>query len=255
MDISIIIPAKNEEENLRFLLEDIKNQEWHIKNRKLTYEIIVADANSTDNTRKIAKEYGAKVTKGGLPGVGRNRGALNAKGKIFFMLDADIRIKNKKLFIKSYKEFKRKKLDCAVGRVKPLTKGVKSIWKKGAIRVIYGGSAFLFKLAQKTKHPKGWGAFMIFKSKSFFGVDGFDEKIYFGEDSAMIKKLVEKKFKLGCLSPGLFIETSPRKQLKQGLFKFVWSTFLIDLYKGSKGEITSKKLYHKLTNIEDYFEK
>ena len=52
MKISIIIPTYNEEEYLPKLLESIKSQDF------TDYEIIVADAQSDDNTREIAKENG-----------------------------------------------------------------------------------------------------------------------------------------------------------------------------------------------------
>ena len=46
MKISIIIPAYNEEETLPSLLKSIKTQNFK------DYEIIIADANSTDKTRE-----------------------------------------------------------------------------------------------------------------------------------------------------------------------------------------------------------
>ena len=55
MILSIIIPTYNEEEYLPVLLESIKQQDFS------DYEIIVADADSKDNTVKIAEEYGCIV--------------------------------------------------------------------------------------------------------------------------------------------------------------------------------------------------
>ena len=69
MIFSIIIPTYNEEEYLPVLLDSIKEQDFD------DYEIIVADANSTDKTVEIAKDYGCIVVEGGLPAVGRNNGA------------------------------------------------------------------------------------------------------------------------------------------------------------------------------------
>ncbi|MEN6592532.1 MAG: glycosyltransferase family A protein, partial [Methanobacterium sp.] len=59
MKISIIIPTYNEEEYLPYLLESIKRQDF------TDYEVIVADAHSTDKTREIAKSFGAKIVDGG----------------------------------------------------------------------------------------------------------------------------------------------------------------------------------------------
>ena len=66
----------DEEEYLPVLLDSIKEQSFK------DYEIIVADANSTDRTREIAEEYGCTVVDGGMPAVGRNRGPEVAKGEI-----------------------------------------------------------------------------------------------------------------------------------------------------------------------------
>jgi peptidoglycan/xylan/chitin deacetylase (PgdA/CDA1 family) len=54
--ISIVIPALNEERLLPDCLESLRNQDYEGE-----YEVIVADNGSTDNTAKIAREFGAKV--------------------------------------------------------------------------------------------------------------------------------------------------------------------------------------------------
>lgn len=53
LDITIAIPAKNEERNLPGCLEAI--------GKDLAKEIVVIDSGSTDRTKEIAMEYGAKV--------------------------------------------------------------------------------------------------------------------------------------------------------------------------------------------------
>lgn len=50
--ISLIVLTKNEAENLRFCLDSVKD---------LASEIIVVDSGSTDDTLKIASEYGARI--------------------------------------------------------------------------------------------------------------------------------------------------------------------------------------------------
>lgn len=52
VDITVIIPTKNEERNLAFCLEPLKG--WARK-------IVVVDSNSTDNTHSIAGRYNADV--------------------------------------------------------------------------------------------------------------------------------------------------------------------------------------------------
>ena len=84
MKVSIIIPALNEEKNIALLLESIKARKFD------GYEVILADAHSTDRTREVAEEYGCRVVDGGRPAVGRNAGAAVADGEYLFFLDADV---------------------------------------------------------------------------------------------------------------------------------------------------------------------
>lgn len=83
--ISIIIPARNEEDNLGNLLESIERNSYE------DYEIIVVDGNSKDRTKEIAREHGAEVIEG--PGSGlaaaQNLGWKNAEGEIIWFIDAD----------------------------------------------------------------------------------------------------------------------------------------------------------------------
>lgn len=82
--LSIIIPARNEEYNLRFLLDSLQSQ-------TLTpYEIIVVDDFSEDRTKEIAESYGVKViANSSLPEgwTGKSwavwNGYLQASGDIF----------------------------------------------------------------------------------------------------------------------------------------------------------------------------
>jgi glycosyltransferase involved in cell wall biosynthesis len=74
MKLSIIIPTKNEEQNLPVLLAALRAQTL-FQRLPQEIEIIVADAHSTDATRALAIQAGARVVDGGMPGPGRNRGA------------------------------------------------------------------------------------------------------------------------------------------------------------------------------------
>jgi glycosyltransferase involved in cell wall biosynthesis len=51
--------------------------------------VIVADANSDDETVRLAEESGCRVIPGGQPAVGRNNGAEAARAKSLLFIDAD----------------------------------------------------------------------------------------------------------------------------------------------------------------------
>lgn len=92
-NISVIIPARNEERNLGALLASIRNQ------GAAPREIMVVDDDSTDHTAAIAAENGARVVRPPpLPG-GWNgkpwacqKGAEQAFGDWLLFLDADTRL-------------------------------------------------------------------------------------------------------------------------------------------------------------------
>ncbi len=85
--ISIIIPTKNEERNIRLCLDSIKKQTFP----QNEIEIIVVDNHSTDATKKIAREYTQNIfTKGPERSAQRNLGAKKCHGKYYMYLDADM---------------------------------------------------------------------------------------------------------------------------------------------------------------------
>lgn len=85
--ISIIIPARNESEQLPKLLSYLRSSPgW-----ENIAEIIISDGKSTDETVKIADEYSAKVVYNERAGRGiqMNQGARYACGNILYFLHAD----------------------------------------------------------------------------------------------------------------------------------------------------------------------
>jgi len=91
--VSIIIPARNEEKNLKLLLEDLKTQS--IK----PLEIICVNDDSSDGTAQVAEAYGATLVNlrdkpEGWTGKtwACQNGADIAKGALLLFLDADVRL-------------------------------------------------------------------------------------------------------------------------------------------------------------------
>jgi glycosyltransferase involved in cell wall biosynthesis len=88
IEISIIIPTRNEEDMIGNCLDAIKKSNF--PQDKL--EIILVDAYSEDKTRTIAESFSAKFylePKPCSPGGARNFGAQKSKGNILIFLDAD----------------------------------------------------------------------------------------------------------------------------------------------------------------------
>ena len=91
--IDIIIPCLNESKYLPKTLAALKSL---AKGSKLQANVIVVDNGSTDNSRKIAKDFGIKVMmhEGVSIGKLRNIGAYSSSGDFLIFLDADIEITN-----------------------------------------------------------------------------------------------------------------------------------------------------------------
>jgi glycosyltransferase involved in cell wall biosynthesis len=172
--ISIIIPTLNEEENLNNLLLDIKSQTYK------DYEIIVADAQSTDGTCTIAEENGCTLVDGGMPAKGRNMGAYIAKGDILLFLDADIRIPSHFLHT-SLDEFEQRSLDVAICKMRFTSD--KIIYRAFA-RVYNAVLSFL-----QYVDPNGSGGNgIIIRKELHEKIKGFNESIRFGEDGEYIRR-------------------------------------------------------------------
>lgn len=85
--VSVVIPTLNSRDVLKKCLNSIKNQNYPNE----SIEIIISDGGSTDNTIKIAKEYGALVTENKLKTgeAGKAVGIKNASGDFIALIDSD----------------------------------------------------------------------------------------------------------------------------------------------------------------------
>ena len=171
--ISIIIPVWNEAKFLPRILECLKAQTYK------HYEIIVADANSTDGTPKIAKKYGCKVVKGGMPGVGRNNGAKAAKGSLLLFLDADCTVE--KDFLKeAADEFEKRSLDVCGMYLTPDSKSLRN-W-------FYLGLFNFWTWMTQLFYPNAAASGIICKKSLHDKVKGFDETIVASQKLGLLKK-------------------------------------------------------------------
>ncbi len=87
MELSVILPCRNEEQGLDFCIKEIKKV---IKENNIDAEIIVSDS-SIDKSPEIAKKNNVVLVKHDQVGYGRAyiEGFKRAKGKYIFMADAD----------------------------------------------------------------------------------------------------------------------------------------------------------------------
>jgi dolichol-phosphate mannosyltransferase len=86
--LSLVLPALNEGENLDRVLPELKKA---LVALGPTYEIIVVDGGSSDNTQEIVRKHGARLASQKLPGFGGayRAGFEQARGEYIITLDAD----------------------------------------------------------------------------------------------------------------------------------------------------------------------
>lgn len=229
--LSIIIPTLNEEKYLPLLLESIKKQDF------FDYELIVADAGSSDRTVEIAKKYNCRVVPGGLLPRGRNEGARVSKGEILLFLDADLVLVQPDFLRNALNKFKKRNLGAAgfplslVGG-KKIDKTAFYIWNK---------------LAELTQNflPHAAGAIMVKKS-IHQSVGEFDEDIIFVEDHPYVRA-AGKISKFGFIKDKT-VFTSSRRFEKDGRLNVYAKYVLAGLYLIFCGPVRSNIFNYKFNH-------
>ena len=226
--LSIIIPALNEELWLPCLLESIRNQNYE------DYEIIVADAGSSDSSKSIARRYGCRLTKGGLPGVGRNNGAKIAGGDYLLFLDADV-VLPEKFLSEIMHEFIENGIDVATCFIQPLTERKIDF----ALHKIIN---YYMRITQKI-YPHAPGFCILSKKIIHEKIKGFNRELKLAEDHDYVKRAAKiGRFKI--LSSQK-IPVSVRRLDKDGRFNLSIKYSLAELHRIIKGEITSEIFNYK----------
>lgn len=221
-EVSVVIPSYNEGTYIDRLLSALTKQE------KVSFEVIVSDAESKDETPKVIESFKDKLDiklitsppKG--PADGRNRGAKAAGGEWLLFLDADVVIKNP-LFISEL-----------------LRKTVEKGWKtsSGQLKVLPG--SFLGKIGHSqgylnimshTKHPIMQGYCILTNRAVFEANNGFNEKIQYGEDNDYATRAAPNGF--GFVK-GVYYFVDPRRYEQEG-FSLLFKNIKHEIYRLTHG--------------------
>ena len=227
--LSIIIPTLNEEKYLPLLLESIKRQDFK------DYEIVIADAGSKDKTIEIAKKYGCKITKGGLPAEGKNRGAGAAKGEFLLFLDADTVLPPQ--FLKNaISEFQKRKLD--IGSFRLLSYEDNKLFQLG----LYLFYNFPIVLLEKILPHAATG--ILVKKKIFEKVKGFDTTVKLAEDHHLARRIKKIGGSCGIIRSAVLF-TSDRRFREDGLLRTSLKYLFCELYMIFRGPVRSDIFEYK----------
>jgi len=226
--LSIIIPTLNEQNYLPYLLASLSRQTFQ------DFEVIVADADSKDRTREIAKNFGCRIIKGGLPGSGRNNGAKAAKNEWLLFLDADV-ILPPYFLERAMKEIKKRNLKAASCNIKPLSDKKIDKFLHNTVNLYFKGTERFWP------HAPG---FCIFVKKEIHQkINGFDEKIKLAEDHDYIMRA--SKIAPFRYLKSVKIPVSVRRLEKDGRFKIALKYALAEAHLIFLGPITSNIFNYK----------
>jgi biofilm PGA synthesis N-glycosyltransferase PgaC len=186
--LTIVIPCKNEENYIGHLLHQLSQQVDFGDTR-----IIVADADSTDNTRAIVREYQDKlnieIIQGGNVSVGRNNGAKLVTTKYILFLDADVRFFSNTALVDTLDTIRENDLDLMTLKLKNYGTDWRATFFFWAFNIINR------IMARKT--PFAIGAFFLVNRTAFEYFGGFPNKYETSEDYILSKKFDARFFKIG----------------------------------------------------------
>jgi glycosyltransferase involved in cell wall biosynthesis len=210
-ELTIVIPAKNEAKLIPQLLTSLTSQDY---SKMSSTRVLVADANSTDGTPEIVMSFRDRlnvgVIRGGMPSVGRNRGAAQADTPYVLFLDADIELADRSLIRHCMERAQAKQLHCLTTNI--LCKGGSCVDK-----LFYAGNDF-FQYLSYLHRPFATGMFMLFDRTKFCELGGFNEQILFAEDYRLSQQVERKRFAI--VRGGVY--TTNRRFKRMGHLKVGW---------------------------------
>jgi glycosyltransferase involved in cell wall biosynthesis len=208
--LSIVIPCKNEEKQIRSTLKALENQTIDMS----VVPIYIADAGSTDSTLEVIQNFiekgklKVKVVEGGYPPTGRNKGASYCRSEYILFLDADIEMGEDTSIEKSINLAIEKDLDLVATYIKCKDGNQYDafFWEK-----IH---AFTYKYPYIVG-PYAAGMFILIRKSKFYELGGFNEEMVLGDDWELTHKIRREKFGIA----NTFIWTTNRRFMKQGYLK------------------------------------
>jgi glycosyltransferase involved in cell wall biosynthesis len=227
MKLSVIIPCYNAADTIGEQLEALSYQQWNE-----TWEVIVADNNSTDHSIEVVKKYQAKIKnlyivdasekKGAAHA--RNKGVDHSKGELIAFCDADDVVEKGWLAGMGNALEKHDFVACSMDwgllnnlseytvKRKPQIEGLNDFFVKGSFPHAGGGSLGI----RKNVH---------------YAVNGFDEDFIYLEDTDYCFRVQQKGYKLS-FAPEALVHVRARSSYYK-IFKqeMKWAEYGFYLFK------------------------
>ena len=183
--ITIVVPCKNEENYIAYLLMHLRQQSIG------RTRIIIADC-STDNTREVIEimkgELNVEIIEGGPVSFAKNNGARLVTTPYILFIDADVRFFKDTVIQDAVNLIESKNLDLIGLNIKCYDQD---------LRAKIGFTAFnLINHVLKYVSPFAVGAFMLTRRDRFEQYGGFPEQFSTSEDFFLSRKYSPRKFRL-----------------------------------------------------------
>lgn len=183
--ITIVIPCKNEENYIPYLL-------MHLRNQMIgSTRIIIADC-STDSTREVIQDnkgrLNVEVIDGGPVSVAKNRGARLATTPYILFIDADVRFFKHTVIRDAVRDIESKNLDLIGLNIKCYDNDKRAMLGF----MVFNGINHILKFVS----PFAVGAFMLTRRDRFEEYGGFPEHCTTSEDYFLSKKYSPRKFRI-----------------------------------------------------------
>lgn len=202
--ISVIIPARDEEDDISDSLLSVLSQ------KEVNLEVIVIDDHSTDKTGKIIDQvadnyanikviHNPSLNPGWLGKCNAmNYGLSKATGQYIIFTDADV-IHKPGCFISAITEFEKNRYDFLSLFPSPV---IKPFWENVIIPMYISGISQLISTTgiedPDTDDAVGTGAFMLVKKEALENIGGLDSiKGEMADDLALAKKIKRCGYKIG----------------------------------------------------------
>ena len=185
-EVTIVVPCKNEESYIYYLLDSLKKQKGMEGIR-----ILIADC-STDNTRRVIENHkdwlDVEVIEGGPVSVARNNGSYLTTTPYILFIDADVRFFSNTVIYDTLKQMKVEDLHLIGLNIKCYDTDLRAQLSFSIFNV-------LNKILSKWI-PFAVGAYLLTRKDKFYEHGKFPCKYPTSEDFHLSRKYDPKKFKI-----------------------------------------------------------
>ena len=210
---TIIIPCKDEQSYIYKTLKSISNQyQGSRANQVYKLKVIIADANSTDNTiSEINKAIGdfknldIDIIEGGTVSYGRNQGVKFANTPYLIFMDADSILLDDDIISETFNNLVEYDL---------ITTKQKSTTNNLFDNIMWNTFNFF---RSKMKESFSTGCYFVISKNKFNELGGFDESVTQSEDFLLSRQIPKNKFKV----LNRFVGQDDRRFKKMGYFNFI----------------------------------